>query len=292
MTVSATEIALVAAGTNFSTQVLTKILREMAIAKGGNGSFNYSKFTTKLAAAGFTDHQSGPLGLRLDLLESYVDVKPRPTISTVKGKLVSKPNARNPLRKRARPEILQGSAGSLTIVDLTDPVIDPDMACVLFNICLSIYASQTKVGKVIALDEAHNYMGENNAAAAQFTERLLKTVREQRHQGARVVVATQEPSINPRLLDLRNITMVHRCTSPAWYAVLKQHVAALKDKDDQEVFEMIVRLKTGESLLFCPTAAIGMESNKVLRMGTSFKKFRTRQRITADGGRSKLADGN
>jgi hypothetical protein len=266
-------------------------LREIALAKGGNGSFDYPTFTTKLAEAGFTDAQSGPLDLRLDLLESYVDVKPRPTITMVKGKLVSKPNVRNPMRKHGRADILQGPAGSLTIVDLTDPVIDPDMACVLFNICLSIYVSQTKVGKVIALDEAHNYMGEHNATAVQFTERLLKTVREQRHQGARVVVATQEPSINPRLLDLCNITMVHRCTSPAWYAVLKEHVAALKGKDEQEVFDMIVRLKTGESLLFCPTAAIGIEGNKVLRLDTSFKKFRTRQRITADGGRSKLADG-
>jgi hypothetical protein len=273
-------------------QVLTNILRDMAITKGGNGTFDYPTFTEKLAEAGFTDMQSGPLDLRLDLLESYVDVKPRPTITMVNGKLVSKPNVRNPMRKRARPDILQGPAGSLTIIDLTDPVIDPDTACVLFNICLSIYVSQTKVGKVIALDEAHNYMGEHNAAAAQFTERLLKTVREQRHQGARVVVATQEPSINPRLLDLCNITMVHRCTSPAWYAVLREHIAALRGKNDQEVFETIVRLKTGEGLLFCPTAAIGIEDNKVIRMDTSFKKFRTRRRITADGGRSKLADGN
>jgi hypothetical protein len=159
-------------------QVLTNILRGMAITKGGNGAFDYPTFTKKLVEAGFTDQQSGPLDLRLDLLESYVDVKLRPTITMVNGKLISKPNARNPMRKRGRPDILQGPAGSLTIIDLTDPVIDPDTACVLFNICLFIYVSQTKVGKVIALDEAHNYMGENNAAAAQFTERLLKTIRE------------------------------------------------------------------------------------------------------------------
>jgi hypothetical protein len=85
---------------------------------------------------------------------------------------------------------------------------------------------------------------------------------------------------------------VHRCTSPAWYAVLREHIAALRGKDDQEVFETIVRLKTGESLLFCPTAAIAIEGNKVARLDTGFKKFRTRRRITADGGKSKLADGN
>ena len=66
-------------------------------------------------------------------------------------------------------------------------------------------------------------MTEGSGAAQSFTEKLLRTVREQR----RVVIATQQPSINTQLLDLCSITMVHRCTSPAWFKVLKQHVAAL-----------------------------------------------------------------
>jgi hypothetical protein len=58
-------------------------------------------------------------------------------------------------------------------------------------------------------------------------EKLLRTVREQRHQAVKVVIATQEPIINTQLLGLCSITMVHRCTSPAWFNVLKKHVAAL-----------------------------------------------------------------
>jgi hypothetical protein len=70
--------------------------------------------------------------------------------------------------------------------------------------------------------------------------------------------------------------MVHRCTSPAWFKVLKQHVAALYlnlptpsveasdmdggmadlPQDDKALFQEIVRLKLVESLLFCPTAAV------------------------------------
>ncbi|KAI0568538.1 hypothetical protein Alg215_12127, partial [Pyrenophora tritici-repentis] len=110
---------------------------------------------------------------------------------------------------------------------LTDPVIDADSACVLFDICLSVFIQQTQCGKIVALDEAHNYMTEGSGAAKAFTEKLLRTVREQRHQAVRVVIATQEPSINTQLLDLCSITMVHRCTSPAWFNVLKRHVAAL-----------------------------------------------------------------
>jgi hypothetical protein len=112
---------------------------------------------------------------------------------------------------------LVGKPGSLTIIDLSDPVIDPDTACVLFDICLSVWVSQTKCGKIVALDEAHNYMRQESEAAEKFTGTLLKTIREQRHQSVRVVVATQEPGVNTALLDLCTITMVHRFTGPAWF---------------------------------------------------------------------------
>jgi hypothetical protein len=266
----------------------------MATNTGGVGDFSYEEFIKELEKASFSDSQSGPLEQRLNLLESFVDVEPRATVSKKKGKIVRSKNKRNPNRRSADPDVFVRKPGTLTIVDLTDPVVDEDSACALFDICLSIFISQTTCGKIIALDEAHNYMNEKSAAAANFTERLLKSIREQRHQGARIVIATQEPSINPRLLDLCNITMVHRCTSPAWYVVLKDHLATLRGKDSQEVFEKIVRLKTGECLMFCPTATIGIdeESHSIESMNTDYVTFRTRNRITADGGRSKLADGN
>ncbi|KAF1839579.1 hypothetical protein BDW02DRAFT_575229 [Decorospora gaudefroyi] len=274
--------------------VVKKILREMALETGGMGNFCYTKFTNRLEDAGFSDMQSAPLDQRLNLLESFVDVQPRDSITRVQGKTVRKKNIRNRNRTKADPDIFATKPGTLTIIDLTDSVVDEDSACALFDICLSIFLSQTACGKIIALDEAHNYMGERSVAAENFTERLLKSIREQRHQGARVVIATQEPSINTRLIDLCNITMVHRCTSPAWYSVLKNHLAALRGQDTQDVFDTIVQLKTGESLLFCPTAAIGIDtmSHKIVSMNTEYVKFRTRSRVTADGGRSKLADGN
>jgi DNA helicase HerA-like ATPase len=265
----------------------------MALEIGGLGDFDYELFTRLLEEAGFSEMQSATLDQRLNLLESFVDVKPRDTIAKIDGRMVRRENIRNPKRSKADPNIFAKEPGTLTIVDLTDPVVDQDSACALFDICLSIFISQTSCGKIIALDEAHNYMGEKSAVAANFTERLLKSIREQRHQGARVVIATQEPSINPRLLDLCNITLVHRFTSPAWYAILKDHLAGLKGQEAQDIFERIVGLKTGESLLFCPTAAIEIDviSQKITNMNTQYFKFRTRSRITADGGRSKLADG-
>jgi DNA helicase HerA-like ATPase len=264
------------------------------------GVFDYSDFIARLDKAGFTDQQSVPLNMRLDLLESYVDVKPRPLMrmDPKTKKLAPFDQFKNvpytPRIPEGEPDHLAGVSGELTIIDLTDPVVEPDAACVLFDVCLSIFMSRTKCAKIVALDEAHNYMTTSNSAAAQFAERLLKIIRQQRHEGARVVIATQEPSINLRLLDLCNITMVHRFTSPAWFAVLKEHIAAMKGIDDQKVFEEIVRLKVGESLLFCPTAATATAeaSNELTTMGTRYFKFRTRTRQTADGGRSKLADGS
>jgi len=232
-----------------------------------------------------TDKQSSPLTLRLDLLESFLDLSATPTAGA--------------------EDFITGAPGTLTIVDLTDPMIDADAACVLFDICLSVFIAQTECSKIVALDEAHNYMAEGNSAAVTaFTEKLLKTIREQRHQATRVVVATQEPGINTALIDLCSITMVHRCTSPAWYAVLKKHVAAMfvasmaasgaedaEEIDDKAFFERIVTLRVGESLLFCPMAAVGVRGGEVVRMDASWRKFKTRRRVTADGGITKLADG-
>jgi len=204
-------------------------------------------------------------------------------------------------------DVLVGEPGSLTIIDLTDPVVDADSACVLFDICLSIFVSQTRCAKIVALDEAHNYMTEESNAAKQFTGKLLKTIREQRHQATRVVIATQEPTVNTALLDLCSITMVHRCTSPAWFAVLKKHVAGLflngnsltleggeggekTGEADKKLFQQIVQLRLGESLLFCPTAAVEVRGDEIVKMVDGYVKFKTRERVTADGGTTKLAE--
>lgn len=68
------------------------------------------------------------------------------------------------------------------------------------------------------------------------------------------------------------------------------------------MLEEIVQLSVGESLLFCPTAVTKImeveaapedeECGRIVRMGMDYIRFRTRNRQTADGGKSKLADGS
>jgi hypothetical protein len=276
-------------------QTITKILREMAIQTGGQGQFNYGQFKNKVDGVKWGQGQEGPLNMRLDLLESFMK-------KDGSGKKVDDTN---------REDWLTGIPGELIIIDLADPVIDAESACALFNICHSVFMSQTRAGKIVALDEAHNYMAVGGAQAKQFTETLISSIRQQRHQGVRVVIATQEPSINPKLLDLCNITLVHRCSSPDWFKTLKEHLGGLYLKqsaetadeispdedsgaqpatDDQTLFRKIMQLELGESLLFCPSAVIGVDGDgKVSKLREMHVKFRTRQRVTADGGRSVLA---
>lgn len=100
----------------------------------GSEKFSYSRFQNFLKKEGFTDKQNGPLRLRLDILESFMI----------------------PDKTEKQENILAGEPGALTVIDLTDPFLDADTACLLFDICLSEFLDTTKGGKVVALDEAHN----------------------------------------------------------------------------------------------------------------------------------------
>lgn len=148
-----------------------------------------------------------------------------------------------------------------------------------------------------------------SAEATTFTNSLLSTIRLQRHLGVRVIISTQEPTISPVLLDLSSLTIVHRFTSPEWLRSLRSHLAGAtigaeveNDKEQMmgnkrlghELFNRIVRLRTGEALLFCPSAVIEPESlnegSQVSMLGAGYLRIYIRQRLTTDGGRSVMAE--
>lgn len=136
----------------------------------------------------------------------------------------------------------------------------------------------------------------SSLAAERFSESLLTCIRMQRHAACRIIIATQEPTVSPKLLDLCSITIVHRFTSPAWLAILRSHLSgicsmATKNDDElRELFEEIVTLKVGESLLFSPSAILSVDDGRVARrLGMDMLRFKTRPRLTDDGGRSVLA---
>jgi len=198
-------------------------------------------------------------------------------------------------RFRNSIDIFSNRPGTLTIVDLTDPFVDPASACSFFDICLGLFLEKTlDCGRIIALDEAHKFMN-HSSAADSFTESLLTVIREQRHKGARVLIATQEPTISPKLLDLCSMTLVHRFTSPEWMHALQGHLAGASmvrennKKDAQDLFREIVNLNVGEHLLFSPSAMLDLIGGKATKLGLNHVKCKTRPRITTDGGRSIMA---
>ena len=81
----------------------------------------------------FNPAQAAGLEQRMALLESFM----------------SKSRLREKQTKRF-------SAGQITIVDLSDPFIDPASACGIFEIILRLFVrAKVDTGKVLVVDEAH-----------------------------------------------------------------------------------------------------------------------------------------
>lgn len=121
-----------------------KILRDMAIANQGRERFDYSLFRKKLDAEDFLKGQQVPLQMRLDVLESFFEPG---TMQNSNGK---------PTKNSRVDDIWKFPQGSLTIIDLSCPFVDPDDACALFNICISlVLKDRHESGRILAFDEAH-----------------------------------------------------------------------------------------------------------------------------------------
>ncbi|MCJ1381961.1 hypothetical protein MMC17_005073 [Xylographa soralifera] len=313
-------------------EVIHRILRQMAIESRGSRGLDYNNFRQRLVLEGFTRDQNGPLKLRLDLLESFMEEPlkpptayiqpPRPKFNDTKsgrmhGHLWDDEQDGNRLRfaqlglekEKVRLEIQAKTwafpPGSLTIIDLSCPFVDDSAACALFTICLELFLEcRGDVGRIVALDEAHKFMTGTDAANT-FTENLLQVIRQQRHLATRIIIATQEPTISPKLLDLSTMTIVHRFSSPDWFAVLRKHLAGVSgldgesERDIKTILKQIVQLEAGEALLFSPTAMLDLVKQKsslesetestVEKLGMAYLKMRVRKRLTADGGKSIMA---
>ncbi|GJC90032.1 hypothetical protein ColLi_13311 [Colletotrichum liriopes] len=293
--------------------VVNRIIRDMRLEQQNKGQkFSYTSFKEKLEQEDLTAAQRGPLSQRLDTLESFM-VKDKPKHERIDWEPKVRYNCQLPPLVRLTDKIRK--AGQLTVVDLSCPCVTADMACLLFNICLSLFLAQkSHVGRVVALDEAHKYMRESDESKT-LTNSLLSTIRLQRHLGVRVFISTQEPSVSTKLLDLCSMTVVHRFTSPDWLHTLRGHIAgvssvsvtALKQREfiedvdpvvvvgedsASDLFEKIVSLQTGQALVFAPNAVIGPGRKEndtmtaVQRLAHRLLVVKVRSRLTQDGGRT------
>jgi hypothetical protein len=105
------------------------ILREIA-SKSKDGSLDYVKFKQALKLESFDPTQTNMLDMRLNLLESFLDLTD----------------------KAPQPEFLPGE---ITIMDLSDAFVSPSTACILFKLGLERFLQCPAPGKLVVLDEAH-----------------------------------------------------------------------------------------------------------------------------------------
>ena len=89
--------------------------------------------------------------------------------------------------------------GRLVIVDLRDELIEKDEALGLFVVLLQMFAETTYQGrrfnKLVVFDETHKYIDSPDLVAG-----LVEVVREMRHKGTSIMVASQDPPPVPTSL--------------------------------------------------------------------------------------------
>lgn len=198
--------------------------------------------------------QTGPLELRLSLLESVV-----------------KEAAENRELPQTDLKSIFKDGLSLVVVDLTDPMLSAAEANGIFQVLLGMFM-QIKGQKLVVLDEAHKYLD----TSSPLSSAIVTGVRQMRHHGLRVVISTQSPkTISSEILDLSTFIMIHRFSAFDWFKYLQTKFPMGEEKYDE-----IVGLPVGHALLYyAKWASIGIDG---FLAGVG-----VRGRVTIDGGRSK-----
>ncbi|CAD5370095.1 Archaeal DNA helicase HerA or a related bacterial ATPase, contains HAS-barrel and ATPase domains [Rubrivivax sp. A210] len=168
--------------------------------------------------------------------------------------------------------------GRLIIVDLRDEYIEKDQALGLFVVLLQLFADARIDGrnfnKLVVFDEAHKYIESPDLVAG-----LIEVVREMRHKGVSIMVASQDPpSVPVSLIELSSQIILHKFNSPAWLKHIQKANAALGNLTP----ERMALLKAGEAYVWSSKATDESFSKGAV-------KLRCRPRVTQHGGATRVA---
>lgn len=168
--------------------------------------------------------------------------------------------------------------GRLIIVDLREEYIEKDEALGLFVVMLQIFSEATYQGsafnKLVVFDEAHKYIENDDLVSG-----LIEVVREMRHKGTSIMVASQDPpSVPVSLIELSSQIIMHKFNSPAWLKHIQKANAALGELTS----EKMSHLGAGEAYVWSSKA-----SDDSFTRGAV--KIRCRPRVTKHGGGTKTA---
>lgn len=167
--------------------------------------------------------------------------------------------------------------GRMIIVDLRDEFIDQDEALGLFVVMLNIFANAGReegFNKLIVFDEAHKYMDNPD-----LTGHIVEVIRQMRHQGVSVLIASQDPPSLPNaIIELSSLVILHRFNSPQWLKHVQRSVTALSDLTPAQ----LASLRPGEAYVWATKATEALFTQKAVKM-------HLRPRVTQHGGETKKA---
>lgn len=107
-------------------------------------------------------------------------------------------------------------------------------------------------------------------------------MRERRHLGSRIIISTQEPTLQPKLLELSNVIFVHQFHSRKWFDAMKRHISIQSGRTgDNALFEQITKLRTGEAVVWAPEARMDTDEG-TWGKGSSLYDIKIRERLTQD----------
>lgn len=169
--------------------------------------------------------------------------------------------------------------GRLIIVDLRDEFIDKDEALGLFVVMLNIFANAghetgRPFNKLIVFDEAHKYMDNPD-----LTGHIVDVIRQMRHQGVSVLIASQDPPSLPNaIIELSSLVILHRFNSPQWLKHVQRSITALSDLTAAQM----ASLRPGDAYVWATKATERVFTQKAVKM-------RFRPRVTRHGGGTRMA---
>ncbi|WP_238911189.1 methylation-associated defense system ATP-binding protein MAD8 [Achromobacter xylosoxidans] len=230
----------------------TYIRQIMRIMKAMRDDITLDGLRAGIDASSVPDHLKELARMRLDLAAEYI-------------------NDGISLTEVVRP-------GRLIIVDLRDEFIEKDEALGLFVVLLQLFADARIDGhsfnKLVVFDEAHKYIESPDLVAG-----LVEVVREMRHKGVSIMVASQDPpSVPISLIELSSQILMHKFNSPAWLKHIQKANAALGNLTP----ERMALLKAGEAYVWSSKATDDSFSKGAV-------KLRCRPRVTQHGGATRVA---
>lgn len=167
--------------------------------------------------------------------------------------------------------------GRLVIVDLRDEFVEKEQALGLFVSMLNVFAGSgivaERFNKLIVFDEAHKYMG------SALSDQVIGVIREMRHRGVSVVIASQDPiNVPSAVIELSSTVILHRFNSPNWIRHIQRSLSALGDLTPQ----MFTSLGPGEAFVWANKATDPIFTRRPI-------KLRMRPRVTKHGGSTRNA---